>query len=346
MKNYMRQIMAKSVKKAYILWLCGGLFGLHHIYLGRDKQAVIWFATLGGFLVGLVRDLFKMPEYVKEANFDADYLRALDKRRRRLLAPSFFFFRFLSSIGVSWLYGYFMLNCIPTELDSSPQMISLVKLTYPLVVALLVQLAGTEIPVKGRFRWSLLGSYLGFVINVGLNTNHVYISSILSALFLNWNAEWDKKYILERKKSSRLVKRVVRLSFYAVLIVSLTSLFVWNYGSLDVDGKKVTIKDSIKNFLNSKELNQLFEGVRVLWNFYQAHGFVKLKNQLFYGYDPAEIAKAYATIELTERATQKELDDKCRALSRKWHPDKYKVSKSFKKFSNEKALIDKFSFFF
>lgn len=30
-------------------------------------------------------------------------------------------------------------------------------------------------------------------------------------------------------------------------------------------------------------------------------------------------------LELNERSTQQDIDQRCRMLSRKWHPDKYKV---------------------
>lgn len=37
----------KSIIIAYVLWLFGGLFGLHHIYLRRDRHAFVWWCTLG-----------------------------------------------------------------------------------------------------------------------------------------------------------------------------------------------------------------------------------------------------------------------------------------------------------
>jgi TM2 domain-containing membrane protein YozV len=37
-----------SLFVAYILWLVGGFFGLHHFYLGRDLQAFLWWCLPGG----------------------------------------------------------------------------------------------------------------------------------------------------------------------------------------------------------------------------------------------------------------------------------------------------------
>jgi DnaJ family protein C protein 22 len=45
-----------SLCVAYFLWLIGGFFGLHHLYLGRDFHAFLWWCLPGGdvhFLVVL-----------------------------------------------------------------------------------------------------------------------------------------------------------------------------------------------------------------------------------------------------------------------------------------------------
>jgi hypothetical protein len=37
----------KSLVIAYLLWLFGGIFGFHHLYLHRDRHAFVWWCTLG-----------------------------------------------------------------------------------------------------------------------------------------------------------------------------------------------------------------------------------------------------------------------------------------------------------
>ena len=39
----------KSLVVTYICWLFGGFFGLHHLYLHRDRHAFVWWCTLGGY---------------------------------------------------------------------------------------------------------------------------------------------------------------------------------------------------------------------------------------------------------------------------------------------------------
>ena len=54
---------------AYLLWLFGGLFGVHHFYLRRDRHAFVCSCTAGGcFGIGLLYDFFYIPYYVNLEN--------------------------------------------------------------------------------------------------------------------------------------------------------------------------------------------------------------------------------------------------------------------------------------
>ena len=39
------EIAPKNVFVAYLLWLVGGLWGFHHLYLGRYRHALVWYCT-------------------------------------------------------------------------------------------------------------------------------------------------------------------------------------------------------------------------------------------------------------------------------------------------------------
>jgi TM2 domain-containing membrane protein YozV len=58
----------KSVGTAYALWLLLGIFGGHWFYLGRPGRGVLYFFTLGGFLIGWIVDLFTLPNHVRRIN--------------------------------------------------------------------------------------------------------------------------------------------------------------------------------------------------------------------------------------------------------------------------------------
>lgn len=74
----------KSTVVAYALWLFGGFFGLHHLYLGRDLQAFLWCCTLGGYVgCGWFRDMFFIPQYVADANEDENFMKDYVKKLRK-----------------------------------------------------------------------------------------------------------------------------------------------------------------------------------------------------------------------------------------------------------------------
>ncbi|KAI5612194.1 dnaJ-like subfamily C member 22, partial [Silurus asotus] len=67
--------MPKRLITTYALWAVGGPLGLHHLYLKRDSHALLWMLTLGGFGFGWLREFFRIPAYVSEANKEAERVR-------------------------------------------------------------------------------------------------------------------------------------------------------------------------------------------------------------------------------------------------------------------------------
>ncbi|XP_075447384.1 dnaJ homolog subfamily C member 22 isoform X1 [Ascaphus truei] len=60
--------MGKRLIVAYGLWALGGPLGLHHIYLGRDRHALLWMLTLGGFGMGWMWEFWRIPGLVSQSN--------------------------------------------------------------------------------------------------------------------------------------------------------------------------------------------------------------------------------------------------------------------------------------
>lgn len=48
---------------AYLIWLFGGLFGLHHFYLRRPLHGILYGCTLGLCGLGWLADIFAIPRY-------------------------------------------------------------------------------------------------------------------------------------------------------------------------------------------------------------------------------------------------------------------------------------------
>lgn len=73
----------KSVLVAYLCWFFGGIFGLHLFYLERDAHAFLTWSTLGGYGLGWLSDITKIPRYVRDCNDDPKFLGELVERMRK-----------------------------------------------------------------------------------------------------------------------------------------------------------------------------------------------------------------------------------------------------------------------
>ncbi|CAI8044298.1 TM2 domain-containing protein DDB_G0287015 [Geodia barretti] len=63
--------VAKSKSKlvAYLLWFFLGWAGIHHFYLRRYRQGVLWLTSFGGlFGIGYLGDIFRLQKYVHYSN--------------------------------------------------------------------------------------------------------------------------------------------------------------------------------------------------------------------------------------------------------------------------------------
>lgn len=106
----------KSIFITYLLWLFGGFFGLHHLYLGNDLQAFIWWATIGGYFgIAWIGEIFKIPEMVRDANEDPAFIEKYVNVLRLYRKPQFSTSRFLFGIMVGYLWAQLFILAIPQE---------------------------------------------------------------------------------------------------------------------------------------------------------------------------------------------------------------------------------------
>ena len=74
---------SKSLVLTCLLWLTLGWLGAHHFYLGRDRHAFVWLVTLGGgFGIGWLAEIWRLPEYARAANNGGGSVRSATDGRR------------------------------------------------------------------------------------------------------------------------------------------------------------------------------------------------------------------------------------------------------------------------
>lgn len=242
----------------------------------------------------------------------------------------------------------------------------IVLLATIVAVSFGVQIVGTLSARQCPFQWTFLGSLLGSTFSVlrGDNPFSLNVITLVCCLIFQWKVEWNPDYlncssqssknVNERVRRRHFVKRCLIFGFGAVLFCSIVSCAVYQNLQVEINGERVKIKDVLQSFFNSPQYLQLCQqlsGVfKQLWAFYLQYGFKGLWTHIWSILDLEGEKKAlevnfylerwlqtkkklkiffftlFQTLDLKADASQEEIKNKCRSLSGKWHPDRFRVS--------------------
>ncbi|XP_054168096.1 dnaJ homolog subfamily C member 22-like [Oppia nitens] len=316
--------MAKSLFVTYFLWLFFGLFGLHQFYLNRDIHSFLMWMTFGGYFgCGWVRDLWRIPEYVKDANNDPKYLEILAEKMRKEAKPSTGYIRASATIIIADILGYLVVSAIPIELFSEDSYwITLLTIVLaPFAVAVGVYAVGNVGRQRGSLKGPLIGAYLTAPLYL-FSQNVVFWTSLSSNYFFN---NYSKQWRRTPPKRRSLCRRISILIFFGLIYLSLwSSWFYFNCSVVDKNEEEIKCRDAAKNFLKSpiwKECTKVFDELKL---YIQIHGWSGLWREIVSALDPQGESNALKVLNLPQTATQEEITSTYRRLSRQWHPDKHK----------------------
>ncbi|KAJ0184062.1 hypothetical protein K1T71_000485 [Dendrolimus kikuchii] len=308
----------KSVFIAYFLWLFGGLFGAHHFYLGRDKQAFVWFTTLGSFKVGWLGDVSRIPRYVRQANEDPREIYTLALKMNRNKKPPFSVNRFCAMLLIGYSWGQLMMSAVPPNEFLGIQRRYL-NLLVPLFVALGVWIVGNIGHEKGKLKWPLLAAYIAYPLRYYEYTENMwfYLMVLAAALaFDSFSKEWRKSH-----KKHGFIKRVAVFGLCACLYLSLWCSYIYFYGTItNSEGEEVPIYEAVYEFFTGSLWSDLCD----VYKFAQHHGWYEVWKQVVDLSDPQDEQNAFKVLELSADASQQEITSNWRRLSREYHPDKVK----------------------
>lgn len=312
-------VRKKSLLVTYILWLVWGWLGVHHLYLCRDIQAFVWWSTIGGFFgLGWFRDLWRIPEYVDDANEDIYYMQDLKKKIRLRKEPPFSVSRFAGQMLVGYFYGLLVRLAIPEE---SPKWTP--SLLVPLGVAVGVYMVGNIGREKGDFKYPVMGCYIANIALAyltGEEAGAMYVALVGAIFFQN-----KREYRKERQDKQSLCKRLQYLAIGGLVVFSLWGSFLYfNAQVTTEDGETVKLRDAVSHFFSSPAWLEFKE---VIWNLYdegQKHGWQNIYDEFVKSLDPRGETNAYRILGLTEDATQQEIKKRYKKLVIKWHPDRNK----------------------
>ncbi|KAF0307824.1 DnaJ subfamily C member 22 [Amphibalanus amphitrite] len=310
--------MAKSTCVAYLLWLTLGVFGAHHFYLGRDRQAFLWFVTFGGLLYGWFSDITRIPGYVDDANHDPEYLAELARKFKKHKKPPVSLTRCTAQLllGISW--GYTAMAAVPED----PQLMLrwLVYIVTPVATALAVHTVGNVGRCRGSLRWPLLAAFATVPLYFW-SLQVVHYTALASIVAFEYGAkEWRRTPHPPRSACSRFGTLVVCvLVFYSVW----ASYFYFNAAVIDRHGEKTMFRDAVKNFFKSQLWKRMKEEIVRLFELIRTQGWSRAWNSFLESVDPSGRYAALEVLGLNKTATQEDITARYRELTKSLHPDRF-----------------------
>lgn len=314
----------KSILVTYILWLFGGVFGLHHLYLRRDRQAFVWWSTLGGyFCVGWLHDALNIPALVREANDDPKSLEEFFVKLQKYRKPPFSINRFLGSFLVSYVWGQILLMAIPTDELYGLNFMHL-HWFIPLMIALGVWTVGNIGREEGNLWPCFVVSYLVYFVRFWVYDETVWFSATVFCSALAFEV-FSKKWRREKPRRRSVKARICYL-LPAVLAFTLmlSACFYINVNVKNADGDDVPLHEAVSNFFNSPMWTDLKQSLEETWKFAEHNGWYETWKQIIELMDVDGEKNAYKVLDISPTSTQSEVTARWRKLSRENHPDKVK----------------------
>uniref|UniRef100_A0A0K2V1Q9 DnaJ homolog subfamily C member 22 n=2 Tax=Lepeophtheirus salmonis TaxID=72036 RepID=A0A0K2V1Q9_LEPSM len=300
---------SKSLCISYFLWLIGGWLGLHHFYLKRYKQSFIWFCLPGGFFgLGWIRDLWRIPTYVREANQSPDHTYETKK-------PPIRIGRIIGQMIVGNAFGVLIHLAIPEEGEIGIDLSPLRHVLTPIFVAFGIWMVGNIGKEKGSIFPTLIACYIVvFFIPIFVMT---LIGVIIFQIFSrNWR-------LPEEESKSRVKSTVVLIILGLIYLGLIFSFLYFNFTVMTAAGDEIKFRHAIKNFLKSPAVQEFSKNLRKLFQHMLEFGFFSTAQQLMDSLDPLGEKNSLKVLDLPLNATQSEIKSKYKALSRIWHPDKF-----------------------
>jgi|Transcript_84904 DnaJ family protein C protein 22 len=316
-----------SLVGAYFLWLCGGLFGVHHFYLKRDYQAFLWWTTLGGLGFGWLRDSWRIPDYVAELNKDKFYMEVLQTKKSYeeaypSLWRSYGYARVLGQLLFGGLYYCTAFKAATVILTDQEHGFPAYGIQAPAFLPSLFAYVGgfigvymvghTHTYIEPSWRYCLGGFVIGGIIFSG--TGAVWLGTIAG----NWKRQW----ISQPAPHKSMFRRIMRFSFAATVWLLAWTLIVFflEFDVTDEQTKQprtVRVRDAFIHVYRSRFWEKAWSHFK---ESYDKGGWNGILNSL----DVSGEKHAREVLGVSRDATEKEIKSAYKKLARQWHPDRNK----------------------
>ena len=321
--------MAKYNCIAYLLWLITGAVGGHHFYLGRDHQGLLWLTSCGGLGIGWLRDFFKIPSYVKEANEDHTFLTMFKNRITSRLRPSIWenVSRVVAQILLGMFYRQVILWALPEEYMANGIIILVLA---PLGYAFGSHMVSNIGSIRSPWWYAILGAYVGELAfghqHFLLEDPNDSLAASVSMLFSTFAWEFDERRNVEGCRET--CKRVVLWTAVGLLFGSLLFSGVYFNGTINTqEGEEIKVRVALSNFFKSPYWDHLkkafWANLWDVWAEYKGGGWEGAKRRLMVLADFQGVGRSRNVLDVGEEATPEEIKEAYHRLAKIWHPDRY-----------------------
>lgn len=347
---------------SYMLWLFGGLFGLHHLHLKRPKHAFLAAISLNGFGFGWLRDMVRIPSYVEAENEEPIYIENMKTLQKFNPLPKMGYSRPFAQIAFAKYIGSALAAVLSAWLPASTEEAPLDLLEHSVIMwaasTALFALGGAwAIQQAGEvgqacslsFPRALLGMLAGIAVCMVYpewRASSQSMGCILGVLWCNRKASYSHDF----KKGPRKRKRdgccatCTKFNFKVFMFV----IILINWGAFnialdsDVGEDKILLKDAFINMLKSPVFQEFWSVIEQI-NARGYDGWADMFNHLLKQLDADGSDRAFDLFGLDPSdasVTMSEVKAARKKLVLKYHPDKLskKATDAEKKEYEEKFL--------
>lgn len=310
----------KSFWIAFVLLLFGGVFGLHHFYLGRIRHGILYLFTFGLYGAGALYDFTRLWQYVRWANFDKDFKDEYLARIHKNPTPSLSNARWITLMLLPQMFGTVVRYALPQTVLNPYVHIVLTSIIMPLAQAFIVWFVCSIGEYQGNFKDALKGAYCVSPVYVFFTTSpHADLVSAQIALYF-FRKTWSYRLKPEEPQSFKHSLGLVLL-FFAVFSLLFIAMVMFSC-TIDVNGEEVTCREALRHFFTSPLWQDILESLRSIKRSISEGGWQSFRHNLVILMDPTGELHAYKVLGVNETTTDEDIRRAYRQLSKQYHPDK------------------------